>query len=192
LRTRSLFLIALLPPGPQERELQLFASRIFQAGGDASALALPGLLPLALGTPPRRIGNDELATSWQGIVSGFSTASVALHEGGLYLEVTGPLAELEARARALLEPLIAFPVLPGKGFYMGKATSADLACLLAQPPSLSFHAASLSLRELHFEAEGLRLLGWTEKARAWRPGRGKTRKRSSPPGPKALAVHEDE
>ncbi|MEI6388978.1 MAG: hypothetical protein WCQ50_20395, partial [Spirochaetota bacterium] len=53
LRTSRTLALALHPPGPQEREANLLASRLFGLTGEASTLALPGIIVLSVGVAPR-------------------------------------------------------------------------------------------------------------------------------------------
>jgi hypothetical protein len=175
LRTRRLSALALVPPGPQERSVQLLASEIFTSTGEPRSLLLPGFVLLAIGERPGDgVDGPRLGRLWEGISGSFKSDRLFLESGGLYLGLEGPLAALSERAWTCVIGEAATPLLPGRGFYLGPHRPESGERIIEGHRSLattglSFHAASLSLLELDLDLPDLHSLAWIETARAWRP-----------------------
>ncbi|MFZ4617137.1 MAG: hypothetical protein ACOYM2_13195 [Rectinemataceae bacterium] len=180
LRTSRTLALAVSPPGPQEREANLLASRLFALTGEPTTLALPGLIVLAAGQAAGKTHDSSILQGlWEGIEGGFSSGSLAIgRDGCLILEVEGPLAELRERARRCLPSSLDFAPARVGAFFLGfHGNSGDaLRGQLARVavPQFYWYAARLLLLELDGDLSGLRMLSYAELGQSHR----KRKKRS--------------
>jgi hypothetical protein len=180
LKTSRTLALAISPPGPQEREANLLASRLFALTGEPTTLALPGLIVLAAGQAAgKTLDSSILQGLWEGIEGGFSSAGLAVgSDGCLVLEVEGPLPELRERARGFLPSPLDFAPARAGAFFLGihgssrEALRGQIARVAI--PRFSWYAARLLLLELDGDLSGLRMLSYTELGQSHR----KRKKRS--------------
>jgi hypothetical protein len=187
--------LALVPPGSEARKLALFKRALFSATKDASGLAFPEILILALKPGKLDVRGPEgsrrkalklleknLSAAWAGIEGGFETDGLVETERRLFLAAKGPLEALKtaalASARAAFpgsdweptpSPSEDFPP-PSDGFFLAAQTAlSDGAILALSPPRLSFRDADLALFAFERNREPL-ALAWRELARSKRKG----------------------
>ncbi|MGO8694242.1 MAG: hypothetical protein ACLQMF_11310 [Rectinemataceae bacterium] len=199
LQTRSdpqgsrFYLAALEPPGNIAREIALYRRRLFSELGDASALAFPEILPLAIGMRPSeaplplkgRALERFLDAAWKGAAGPFRLGRPALLDGLIYLQTEGPLEVLAAAALRLmggagfrsetrLPVRCAFGIFlcrPPKSSTAGASPSAAEALSVAlslKPPALSFGDASLLFMRFESGSDPFAALTWKELGRSRR------------------------
>jgi hypothetical protein len=187
--------LALVPPGSEARKLALFKRALFSATGEASGLAFPEILVLALRSGrldtqgPKgarrkavRLFEKKLGAAWAGIEGGFETDGLVEAGGRLFLAVKGPLESLREAARKEAEA--AFPGTewelppspsadfqpPSDGFFLAAQTALATGAISAlSPPRLSFRDADLALFAFE-ESREPPALAWREIARSKRKG----------------------
>jgi hypothetical protein len=171
LRTRRLIAIALVPPGPQEREVSLFKQEIFSKIGEPSALALPAFVFLAAGAGLHQpSAKKAIAGLWDGIRGGFSGGQLAMADDCLYLSLEGPLSELVEKSLAIVDGIVELPFVGPRGFFLGRMSGDPASAFLLAPPHISCMAACLSVLSLEIDDSHLRSASWKEEARQYRKG----------------------
>ena len=171
-------IIALEPPGNVARDLARYRRELFSLLGEGSALAFPELVPLAFRSLPGKLPPGALRACWEGIDGAFGSAAPLLSRGLLYLAISGPVAELSARATAAFggtafgdADLRDAPLEPGIGVFLCRPSDPDRGlreALGIGPPRVVFRDCSLLLLNLRLGSDPLAAATWRERARARR------------------------
>ena len=181
-RARRFYMAALEPPGNIARDIALFRRRLFAAAGDPSALAFPEIVPLAIGgipteRPIRLKGRNRehlLDPAWEGVTGPFRLGQILSAEGGLYLRTEGPVGQLAAATRRLMdgagfEPYPLPPLRCALGVFLGRASDDILSdALRLSPPAGSFGDAQLVFLRFDSGPDPFAALAWKELGRSRR------------------------
>ena len=174
---RDIAAVCLVPPGNVAREIAAMKRRLFEATGEAQALAIPEMAILRA-TPweaglGSRDGRRRLKASFESALEcmegRFRIKGPSVAAGWLVLAVEGlPPAMMERLESALGDgkPCLAspFPSLPSFLLHPIRDAARDLAAAAgAGPPELSFGAARLALLRFRLSegSDGFKALAWT-------------------------------
>ncbi len=170
-------IIALEPPGNIARDLARYRRELFYRFGEGSALAFPELVPLAFRSPPCKLAPGALGACWEGIDGGFASAAPLVSRGLLYLAISGPVAELSARATALFGAAALGdgsdgpPLEPGIGVFLCRPSDPELGlseALRIGPPRVDFRDCSLLSLGFRLGSDPFAAATWRELSRARR------------------------